>query len=118
MDKRNNRREDAPIRGPEWSTAKVVRTSFRVVTREVKDFMGLQHHLNSFVDTIKKGVDAEAATSVKNYRIQQSKSQPGWLAYADDTTASLPSRGKALSSRSVDKDQAGAFAFLNGRKRG
>ena len=62
--------EETPIRGPEWTKAKLMRTSVRLETRDISGSMfGLQKQLNAFVDNIKKGVDAEAAVTVNKDKV-------------------------------------------------
>jgi hypothetical protein len=90
-----NRAEEAPIRGPQWTNAKLMKTSMTIEARKsVNGMFGLQKHFDALVDNVKKGIEEEAAVKVDSDKVAhcQQKSPP------------------------TPKKHAGAFAFLNGRK--
>ena len=97
--------EEAPIRGPEWTDAKFVRTSLTMEARKsVSGMFGLPKHFNALVDSIRHGIDAEANVTVDSDTAAcRQKSRPTQLDHAD-------------AKQDDPKKHTGAFAFLNGRK--
>ena len=100
-----NRAEEAPIRGPEWTNASLMKTSMRIeARRSVTGIFAFQKHFNTLVDNVKKGVDAEAAVTVDSDKVARcQKSRPSRLDHVEE-------------DQEGSKKHAGAFAFLNGRK--
>lgn len=118
--------EETPIRGPEWTKARLMRTSVRLETRDLNgSIFGLQKHLNAFVDNIKKGVDAEAAVTVNKDKVSRFRRHSHSTPISTTSSDDGDDRPKKENGRSLSHGQlggasiakhGGAFAFLNARK--
>ena len=113
--------EETPIRGPEWTKAKLMRTSVRLETRDISGSMfGLQRQLNAFVDNIKKGVDAEAAVTVNKDKVARLRRHSDSTPLTANDHLPVKETIRAASHGQLDDTSSakhgGAFAFLNARK--
>lgn len=121
-----SRSNEAPIRGPEWSAAGVVRTSNKCDARDTsEELQGLQKHFNKIYDNFKKGADEECiadTVSASNMKrrlfgwMKGSRRSIGSQSSLEELNASVE-----LSSLSTPKKSpffgSGAFDFLTDQER-
>jgi hypothetical protein len=106
-----------PIRGPEWSTAQLVRDSAGVETRENKGLLGLRKEFNAVYDRLSKGVDEEAAATVEETNQKQKKGPA--RSNSDPLLAhkkAVKEQDNKFNASSPPAGHQGAFSFLNEKK--
>jgi hypothetical protein len=102
----------SPIRGPEWSTAQLVRDSTGVEVRQKKGLLGLQQEFNVVFDKLLKGVDDEATATV----VETQRQKKDLLLKNSDPLAPKKAAMEQQAKFNASNSDEGAFSFLNRKK--